>query len=282
MKKIRGALIVVAIVVTACGGDAATTQTTPADAGDDVRDPGPEEIVEGGSGDAFSDPFCLKAAELIAVSFSGEDHEEAIRLLDELAADAPADLIDDLQILLEANRAYFEEGDFESIQSDEVDAAGDRVDSYLAERCAGLLESDEESQFGDSEASGESNSYEMTSTGSYTFEHSGEASCGLVSGQFIVEFYSDQDPDLAYDALAFIERAEPGDYEGDFGFYTPDEETALGDATITIESVTDVGNEAVEIQGMIEAEYDSDELGSGSVSGSFRCLITAEEAAGDL
>lgn len=260
-----------ALVIAACGGG--TTESTSPEDGTTANQqegsitPSPGVV---GSG------LCAGAAQVLAVFAGGGDLEDAVTALEKMAEEAPDELRADFELLAQAYQAHLE-GDFDRLSEDDVNAAGDRIDAFLASEC-GLTDPDDEEL---DEGTGASNTYEMTATGALEFQHTGEASCWLVSGGFGIEFYSDQDFDIAYDAAVEAERAEPGIYHGDFGFYTPDEEEAFGPATITIQEVNDLGNDAVEVVGTIEAGYDGDELGSGDVSGSFRCLITAEEAAGE-
>ncbi len=265
-------VVILALVAAACGGGAAEPtnqeESAPVEQEEAAAPP-----AAAGSG------FCTRAAQVIAAFTGTGDLEDAVAAMEALAGEAPVELRADLEMLAEANRTFLETGNSEGLNEDEIDAAGDRVDAFLQSEC-GLTDPDED-QFDDGSAAGSSNTYQMTSTGAYTFEHTGEASCWLVSGGFGVEFFSDQDSDIAYDAAADAEKAVPGTYEGDLGFYTPDEEFALGPATITIEEVNDAGNDAVEVRGSIEGSYESEELGNGQVTGSFSCLITAEEAAGE-
>ncbi len=267
-----------ALVVAACGGG--TTENAPPQ--EEATAGRQEEATAGRQEEPAPPPpgpagggFCARAAQVIAVfDEEGGDLEDAVAAIEKMADDAPAEIAGDLRLMAQVWR-QIAQGDY-SYDEDQLDAAGDRIDTYLASECG--IEDDEEQL---DEGAGASNTFEMTATGTIEFQHSGEASCSLVSGAFGVEFYSEQDPDLAYDAYAEAEKAVPGVYQGEFGLYTPDEEVAFGDATIAIEEVNDLQDGAVEVIGRIEGGYVGDELGGGQVSGSFRCLISAEEAAGE-
>lgn len=271
---------------------------------------------QGSGGDAAA--FCGEAGtifgHILSVQVGHETIEEAQAAIDRFAANAPPGIKADVELL---SKPMWESG----ASAEELEAAADRVSDYLVKTCGldpetliaedpelqGILASLEQmsEEMGAAEGAMEAgapegpdpeagigmgedfapeafNVFSMSSTGDLTFEHTGETGCSYLDGALILEFYPEQDLDLSYDAYALMESLQPGSYGGEFGFYTPDEERAVGPATIVVESVeslADLG--AVEIVGTIRASYSGDALGRGEVSGTWRCLMAEEEAAGE-
>lgn len=262
--------------------------------------------------------FCVEAAtiygHILAVQTGQGNVEEAQAAIDRFAQNAPAEIKDDVELL---SKPIWESG----ASAEEVEAAADRVADYLVEACGldletmiaedpelqGILDGLEQMaeemgaaeeamgadmaegpgpEMGDETGGGfgldEPFTFAMTSTGDLAFQHTGEFQCSYFDGALILEFYPEQDPDLGYDAYADVEQLQPGAYQGEFGFYTPDEDRAVGPATVVIESVEPVPDMgAVEIVGSIQASYSGEVLGSGEVSGTWRCIMTEEEASGE-
>lgn len=254
----------------------------------------------GGGQEVAEEDFCQRASSVILDFGQGEmDMAVAADTLDVLAGDAPDEIRADLALLADASREMgeaLEAGSSPSYDEAEVDAAGDRVDRYLAEECGLTDLVDNVSEFesaGDDLPAGDDpdqdaadpgalgeDRYLMSASGAFEFEHRGEVYCSLIGGEFYLEFYDDDDPDLGYDGYAVMEKVVPGTYQGEFAFYTPDEDVAIGPATITITSVDPMQDDLVSVAGEIEGEYEGEVLGSGSVTGSWRCVMLAEEAEG--
>ncbi len=262
--------------------------------------------------------FCVEASTIFGYILAAQtgqgSSEEAQQAIDRFAANAPPEIKADVELL---SKPMWESG----ASADELEAAADRVADYLVKTCGldpesliaedpelqGILDGLEQmaEEMGAAEGAmgagapegpepeagtgmGEDfdpeafNVFSMSSTGDLTFEHTGEASCSYLDGALILEFYPEQDLDLAYDAYALMDQLQPGSYEGEFGFYTPDEERAVGPATVAVESVEPLPSMGVvEIVGSIQAAYSGEVLGSGEASGTWRCLMAEEEAAGE-
>lgn len=271
-----------------------------------------------GGADASTQAFCTEASQVLvaiaAVQMGQQDAQEAQRMVEQFAADAPPDIRDDLALL---SKPAGESGASE----EEISAAADRVADYLVATCgldpeavlendpelqgivAGLEQMSEEMSAAEGSTNGPAPSgpapeaaqpegdqdtaadqpfyFTLTATGDMAFVHDGTLDCSYLDGALYLEFYPDQTSDLAYDAYADMPPIQPGTYLGAFGFYTPDEARAVGPATIVITAVEPVaGYDAVRIVGTIQASYAGEVLGSGQVSGTWHCVMSAVEASG--
>ena len=99
----------------------------------------------GGSQEAFCDTAEeLQGLPTVDPDESEEQLDKAIDALGQLEDDAPSDLEDDVTTLREALETFRDEGFDADIDTDELESAGERVDTYLREQC-GLEEPEDTS-----------------------------------------------------------------------------------------------------------------------------------------
>ncbi|HEV2756855.1 MAG TPA: hypothetical protein VG318_13895 [Actinomycetota bacterium] len=122
MKSPRLLLLLLALVavLAACGGD----------------DGGGSEAggSDGGGGDAQA--FCSKQEELDSLDTA--DPEEMSAAIDDLVADAPEEISDDIQLIadtLEQLQDASSPEDLEGVDTDELEAASERIESWVEENC---------------------------------------------------------------------------------------------------------------------------------------------------
>ena len=98
----------------------------------------------GGGGGGGDSAFCDQARALEEAEEFDPSNEEAFEDAIDQARDAlesaPDEIQDDVQVLLDALEA-FESGDFESIDTDELEQAGQNLDEYLRDQCGIDVES---------------------------------------------------------------------------------------------------------------------------------------------
>jgi hypothetical protein len=125
VKSIRPLVLLLLVVVlfAACGGD---------DGGG--GDGGSE--AAGGGGDAQA--FCDKQEELEGLDAS--DPEAMAQAIDDLIADAPEEISDDIQLIadtLDDLQNASSPEDLQELDTDELEAASDRIEKWVEDNCEG-------------------------------------------------------------------------------------------------------------------------------------------------
>lgn len=259
-------------------------------------------VACGGGGDS-AEGFCSRAEAVIDTI----DTDEVVVAdqIEELADGAPEEIAADLLLIAEFTRQVeaFMAGEevVDPIDESTVEAASDRVETYLVEECgldpsedgsdpgsdpgddggAGADDmvgsADDPPDVGDDTAAQEL-VYALAVSGDIELSHSGDILCTIYEGTIELSFFPESfEWDYGFEATGF--DGTEGSYAGVFriGDGTREASEGPGEITISLGEPDDIG--LLVASGSISGSY-AGETGSGEFEGTYACEITIEEAAG--
>jgi|FLYL01.1.fsa_nt_gi hypothetical protein len=308
VKRRAASLFVLVLLIAACGGGQ-SGGTGDTSAGNGAEQP-PVSAPSGGD-------FCRRVADFAVATASDDTVDDMERWLDafeELAADAPPEIREDMQLWADFNRRLAESTEtgedpgFTEEDLAALEAAGERLDAYFSDVCG--IETDTSAD--DGFASEDSDPFDtqvatlqLTGIADATEEYTGldvdcayyppgELADSAVLGVSLVPFGDGWSVDFAVEGLAELAQ---GTFSGiEIWLYPPDssdladEGVALTstDATVTISSVGSPRETASGTLVRVEGSYsatdlvnDLDGTPAGSAEGTFACEVVLDWAEGE-